>query len=398
MKQFNLTLIIVILFSLISKAQDSTTINAVKKQWFEKFSIRGYAQVRYNTLETNDNLTCEQCDKSIGGVDDFFIRRTRIIFYGQVSKQVYFYIQPDFVSSAGSTSHIAQIRDAYMDLGLDKDNVYRFRVGQSKVLFGFENMQSSQNRLPLDRHDGLNSAISNERDLGVFFYWTPKKVQERMKYISKNGLKGTGNYGMFGFGAYNGQTANQPERNDNKHLVARFSYPIQLGNQLIEPGIQGYAGEYTLDPSKVSSKTKVNSDFTYKDQRVAATFVLYPQPFGIQAEYNIGRGPEFNKLTDSIEVKNLHGGYVTLSYLQKIKNHIFIPFVRVHYFEGGKKHEKDARSYVVKELEIGIEWQPNKNFELVVMYTSSDRVYEDFINQNNHQKGSLLRLQAQVNF
>ena len=372
--------------------------NSVKKEWYEKISVRGYAQARYNTLGTNDDLTCEQCDKSIGGNDDFFLRRIRIIFYGQISKQVYFYIQPDFASSAGSTGHIAQIRDAYMDLGIDKNNVFRFRVGQSKIPFGFENMQSSQNRLPLDRHDGMNSAVSNERDLGVFFYWTPKKVQERMKYISKNGLKGTGNYGMFGFGAYNGQTANQPERNDNKHIVGRFSYPIQLGNQLIEPGIQGYAGEYTLDPSKISSKTKVNPDFIYIDQRAAATFVLYPQPFGIQAEYNIGRGPEFNKLTDSIEVKNLHGGYVTLSYLQKIKNQIFIPFVRAHYFEGGKKHEKDARSYVVKELEIGIEWQPVKNFELVVMYTTSDRIYEDFSLRNNHQKGSLLRLQAQVNF
>lgn len=126
--------------------------------------------------------------------------------------------------------------------------------------------------------------------------------------------------------------------------------------------------------------------------------MLYPQPFGIQAEYNIGKGPEFNTSTDSIEVKNLHGGYVTLSYYKKIKNHTFIPFVRLQYYEGGKKHETDARSYVVKELEAGIEWQPVKNFELVVMYTSSDRVYEDFIKQNNHQKGSLLRLQLQVNF
>lgn len=93
-------------------------------------------------------------------------------------------------------------------MDLDKDNVYRFRVGQSKVPFGFENMQSSQSRLPLDRHDGMNSAVSNERDLGVFFYWTPKKVQEHFKYISKNNLKHSGDYGMFGIGAYNGQTAN----------------------------------------------------------------------------------------------------------------------------------------------------------------------------------------------
>lgn len=41
---------------------------------------------------------------------------------------------------------------------------------------GFENLQSSQNRLPLDRNDGLNSAVSNERDLGVFFSGAQKNI------------------------------------------------------------------------------------------------------------------------------------------------------------------------------------------------------------------------------
>ena len=58
----------------------------------------------------------------------------------------------------------------------------------------------------------------------------------------------------------------------------------------------------------------------------------------------------------------------------------------------------DARSYDVNEFEVGIEWQFSKNFELVGMYTMSNRRYEDFILQNNDQKGNLLRLQAQINF
>jgi hypothetical protein len=36
---------------------------------------------------------------------------------------------------------------------------YRVRIGQSKVPYGFENLQSSQNRLSLDRNDALNSAV-----------------------------------------------------------------------------------------------------------------------------------------------------------------------------------------------------------------------------------------------
>src|SRR5690606_13294752 len=138
------------------------------------FTIRGYAQVRYNKIgETNPLLGCEQCDKSWGGAGGFFLRRVRVVFFGQISKQVYFYIQPDFASSVSSGSlHFGQIRDAYFDLGIDKKNEFRLRVGQSKIPFGFENMQSSQNRLLLDRNDALNSAISNERDLGIFLYIT----------------------------------------------------------------------------------------------------------------------------------------------------------------------------------------------------------------------------------
>ena len=143
---------------------------------------------------------------------------------------------------------------------------------------------------------------------------------------------------------------------------------------------------------------KVKSDKNYLDQRIAGTFIVYPQPFGIQAEYNFGVGPQFNKITDSIETLPLQGGYMTLSYMLRKKDHIIIPFTRFHYYDGGKKHELDARSYLVNEWEVGIEWQPTKQFELVAMYTFSSRRYEDFILQDNLQKGSLLRLQAQINF
>jgi len=373
---------------------------ATKKGWYESINIRGYMQVRYNRLlETNPQLRCEQCDRSWGDNGGFFIRRMRIIFFGQISKQVYFYIQPDLASSVSSSSlHWGQIRDAYFDVGVTKDNAFRFRIGQSKVPFGFENVQSSQNRLPLDRADALNSAVTNERDLGVFFYWAPKNTRKLFSELVKTGLKGSGDYGVFALGAYNGQTANNPELNDEPHVVARLTYPFQLGSQIIETGVQAYTGKFVLTKSNLTSGVSYAESLNYLDQRAAASFILYPKPFGIQAEYNIGKGPEFNKLTDSIEVQNLKGGYVLLNYQLKLDNQILFPFVRYQVYDGGKKHEKDARSYDVNELEIGVEWQPYKQFELVAMYTISERRYEDFANQDNLQKGRLLRLQAQVNF
>lgn len=389
------------LFAQLDSVQRKEVQVAPDKKWFDTISIRGYSQVRYNRLlETNEDLGCEQCDRSWGGDGGFFIRRMRIIIYGQIGKRAYLYVQPDFASSPSSDKlHFGQLRDAYFDIGVDEDNEFRFRIGQSKIPFGFENMQSSQNRLPLDRNDALNSAVSNERDLGVFFYWAPKKVRKLFSELVRSGLKGSGDYGVFAFGAYNGQIANNPELNDEPHVVTRLTYPFQIGNQIIETGVQAYTGRFVMPKANLSSGVKYDaSPVGYLDQRVAASLTVYPKPFGIQAEYNIGKGPEFNVLTDSIEVRDLRGGYAQMSYQVKLGNHILFPFCRYQVYEGGKKHEKDARSYNVEEIEYGLEWQPYKQFELVAMYTVSKRRYEDYGNQDNFQKGSLLRLQAQVNF
>lgn len=404
-KSMFLVILMLIIGNTSSNAQTTPEVPAAPKpekeeQWYDTFKIRGYLQVRYNRfLETNEKLKCDQCDKSWGENGGIFIRRTRIIFSGQISKQVYFYIQPDFASAASSTSlNFAQLRDAYMDIGFDKKNEFRIRLGQSKVPYGFENMQSSQNRLPLDRNDAINSALTNERDMGAFLYWAPAAKRKLLAHLVRAGLKGSGDYGVVAFGVFNGQTANKSDLNNELHVVGRFSYPFELGSQIIEAGVQGYSGKYVMAKDQLSSGTKTADEREYLDERFAGSFVLYPKPFGIQAEYNVGKGPEFNKATDSIETKNLQGGYVTLSYMTKLKNHILIPFVRYQYYNGGKKHELDARSYEVEESEIGVEWQPVPQFELVVMYTMSKRKFEDKVLRDNFQEGSLLRLQAQINF
>jgi hypothetical protein len=380
-----------------------------ESQWYDKISIRGYAQIRYNgLLSTNDKVSCEQCDKSWGTTatgdaaksnNGFFIRRARIVFSGQIHPNVYFYIQPDLASSPGpGVNNFLQIRDAYFDLSFDAKKEFRVRVGQSKVPFGFENMQSSQNRLTLDRNDALNSAVANERDLGAFFYWAPSKIRERFTMLIKDGYKGSGDYGVFAFGAYNGQTASKTEGNRNLHLVTRVSYPFLIGNQIIEPGLQAYTGKWAFG-SEISSGVSVKDKLYTIDQRVAASFVLYPKPFGVQAEYNIGKGPRYNKLTNSVDVSNLEGGYVTLNYKWDLpKNQLLYPFAKFQYYDGGKKFEKDARSYTVRDYELGLEWQPYKAFELTATWVIADRTFEDSVLKNNRQQGNLLRLQAQFNF
>ena len=370
------------------------------KKWYETFSIRGYVQFRYNRLfETNPLLRCEQCDRSWGENGGFYLRRVRIIFSGNITDRVFFYIQPDFGSAASSTGlNFGQLRDAYFDIALEKKKEFRVRLGQSKVPYGFENLQSSQNRIPLDRNDAMNSAVVNERDLGAYLMWAPSKKRELFARLVSEGLKGSGDYGVVAFGFYNGQTANRPEMNNSLHVVGRVSWPFVFeSGQILEAGIQAYTGRYVLtDTTKGVKLTGLSPE--YLDRRVGASFTLYPQPFGLQAEYNIGTGPQFNTVNNSIDQEDLSGGYILVSYMFKPGKHVLIPFSRYHYYNGGKKHELDARSYEVSEFELGAEWQISKALEFVAMYTISRRNFVDGKLRENDQQGRLLRLQAQINF
>ena len=386
--QFSVLLVLTSAFSQILSAQDHD-------KWYENIHFGGYMQVRYNGVyQTNDKLECEQCDEFWGAEGGgLSLRRLRFKFYGQISPRIYMYFQPDFAKSVGESINVARVKDAYFDVGLDDDNEFRIRIGQSKVPYGFEDMQSSSDRLPLDRNDAYNSGVKDERDMGVFFYWASKEKRKLMKELKP--YKHSGDFGVFALGIYNGQTANHPDLNHEFHVVTRFSLPIEVGSQVIEPGLQAYTGKFVL--LEHSPELEV-VEGGYLDQRLGASFVLYPKPFGVQAEYNVGRGPEYDGASESVKVKGLNGGYVTFSYFIEKWNQTFIPFTRLQYYDGGKKHELDARSYTVKECETGVEWHPMDHFELVVVHTIADRRFEDHLNPLNDQKGSLMRVQAQLKF
>jgi hypothetical protein len=364
------------------------------QKWYDRLNLRGYMQFRYNRLlETNPLLKCEQCDKSWGENGSFSIRRARLILSGDIHERVFAYIQPDFASQDTNT---AQLRDFYFDIALDADREFRFRLGQSKVPYGFENLQSSSNRLPLDRADSFNSAQPNERDMGVFFYWAPLEIRKRFRKLIEEGLKGSGDYGVVGLGISNGQTPNQLEANETRMAVARVTYPFQLDSgQYFETSIQGYINEFeAIKPPKVDY---AGSDPT-RDRRIGASVVWYPQPLGFQAEYNVGDSPTYDSGTDLIRNQRVHGGYVQTMFNTRISGQTFIPFARYQVYEGGKKHEQDARRHSVRDLDIGVEWSPLPSLELTLDYVISQRTTSDSAAENYAQSGSLLRLQAQFNY
>ncbi|NDB69623.1 MAG: hypothetical protein EB015_16795, partial [Methylocystaceae bacterium] len=462
------------------------------QHWYDRISIRGYTQMRYtNFLQNSESYNdgVYWADNSARPRSNFLIRRMRLIFSGDVSEHLYVYIQPDFASTppggfsnsatfidpvTTSTSgytinraqnagawafynpgvafvpygaqigtygsatggNFAQLRDAYADIYFDKDKEFRVRAGQSKIPYGFTNMQSSQNRLTLDRPDALNTATRDERDLGLYFYYTPKEMRHLFRDLVKNNLKGSGDYGMFAFGVYNGQGANRVELNSNTHLVSRFTYPYVFENgQVVEASIQGYTGRVMpitagIRPSfgmatnwagamPTSAIAGINSGYVpyvngpgysnmgdYKlfnypantggapstsqgwapacangcqgiqDSRVALTGVIYPQPFGVQAEWNWGVSPGLNGSQTAITKQNINGGYVLVNYKYEDKDFglgTFFPYVQYQYFNGYSKYETNAPQNRVNEWDIGLEYQPLPEIELTASYNKSDR-------------------------
>jgi hypothetical protein len=405
------------------KAAAAKAADAKKeKKWYEKLSIRGYTQVRINEVFEDDDSPAVASyvgDSSVGENHSFLLRRMRVILFGDINEHVYVYLQPDFAANVpGSPDLIlyTQLRDAYADLYVDKDKEFRFRVGQSKIPYGWENMQSSQNRIPLDRNDALNSAARNERDLGVFFYYTPKEIQDLFKEINDTGLKGSGNYGMFALGAYNGQGGSIREQNDNLHVISRLTLPFYLDEQIVEMAIQGYIGKYSVLSSPISplgvgpairplGTIETDGRDGIHDKRLAWTFVYYPQPFGFQSEWTIGRGPSLNDAQTAVVDRSLYGGYAMVMYRYQCtgENKEIIPFARWNYYKGGYKSERNAPYSEIKEWEMGVEWQINKACELVSMYTITDRTNTTAFSTANTRsyqqfQGGLLRFQLQFNY
>lgn len=350
----------------------------LSNKWYEKIGLRGYTQFRYTDVLSYDGAPVDvPADRSVNPNESFVIRRGRFIFSGDVTNRLYLYGQYDFNASTGAADYSLQARDLYADLALDKAKAWRLRFGQSKVPFGFVNMQSSQNRAALERPDALNSAVEGERDLGAALMWASPEARRRFRDLTGLGLKGSGDYGVVSAGVYSGQGLNRGDQNGDVHVYGRVSYPFKLaGGQYVELGLQGYRGHFV---SPTQAITSGGATFTPSgpadgvlDQRAAVSAVWYPQPIGVEAEWTFGRGPALSADNRTIEADDLHGGYVQVGYLrQSRRTGTWFPFSRWQYYDGGRKFGRNAPRERVNEIDFGLEFARWAEFEVTGMFTRS---------------------------
>lgn len=348
---------------------------ALAGKWYERIGIRGYAQMRYSGVASQSGAVLEvPADRSVNPNESFVLRRGRLVFSGDVADHLSLYAQTDFNGAPGSADYALQMRDLYGDVWLDKAKTYRVRVGQSKVPFGWVNMQSSSNRAPMERPDALNSAVEGERDLGVAVMWAPATAKQRFRELGNATLKGSGDYGVLTAGLYSGQGLNRSDQNGDPHAVVRAAYPFKTtGGQFYELAVQAYSGRFVVPTAAI---TAGGATFTPSqdvsgvlDQRVAVTAVLYPQPFGIEAEWTVGKGPQISDDYRTIGRGALNGGYVQLNYSRQNQMGRWAPFARWNYFDGARKFARNAPAFDVNEVDVGVEFARWAEVEVTGMFT-----------------------------
>jgi phosphate-selective porin len=384
-----------------------------KKAWYEKIMLRGYTQLRMNEIISGpksapsgvSRLRSVQ-DAGINENGNFLIRRARLIVQGDLSDRVSLYMQGDLASSVSNQSgterreNFFQMRDAYADVFLDKAKTLRLRFGQSKVPFGWENMQSSSNRIPLDRTDAINAPVPGERDLGVVAYYTPVKIQKIWDALTADGQKLFGNYGAFGVGVFNGQGTNRTERSGGLMTVAMMSIPLKLDGLggIFEGQVAEFGGAAMRNQFRPEVRSGGVSTLAYRDDHVAVHGMIYPKPFGIQAEWTWGKGPQWDPALGEIVSKRATGGYV-MGMVRAAHTPVgqIIPFVRWQHYRGGWKAAINAPRLETDETEMGVEWLPLKELEVTVSYANVKRNEADERRAGRAQ-GDIVRAQVQWNY
>nr|WP_276040091.1 porin [Sphingomonas sp. GM_Shp_1] len=381
--------------------------------WYERMKLRGYTQLRYNAvLDAQDAAGPDGSrlrsvhDSSINEDGGFLLRRVRMVLQGDITDRLQLYFQHDFgtaVNNQSSTErreNFGQLRDVYVDWFLDPERRLRLRFGQSKVPFGWENLQSSSNRLPLDRSDAINSGVPGERDIGINAYYTPAPVQAIWDRLTKNKQKLFGNYGAFGVALYNGQGTNRTERNTGRMKVAMATWPFALDGlgPLFRGQVLEVGGSAMFNRYRVELRSGGVSAEDYRDDRVGVHAILYPQPFGIQTEWMTGWGPQYDGALRSIRSDRLGGGYVQLmGDLGKTPIGRAIPYVRWQHYRGGWKANVDAPRLETDEWELGSEIQLVEALELTIAYARMERREADS-RRVGRATGDLIRTQIQFTY
>jgi hypothetical protein len=377
--------------------------------WYTRLRMYGYGMFRYSRLGQPNGKLTSFVDRSIGDNQGISMRRLRWVVTGQVSEHVGIFFQPDLASNLAGNTHVVTMRDAWGEWYFDKDKEYRVRLGLQRVPCSWDNWQASRQRMAFERADSTNSCAPSERDMGVSFMWSPKIAQTRFKRMLDY-MYGPGDYGVINITVDNGQGLNRAEANDDKRVGLRLAWPFELsGGRLMEAGLNMNRQQFVVSPGTPVAGTSLwsrlpagHASGNYLDERLNLYVYYPPQPWGFIAEYVTGRGPK--RGSDGVIRENhLYGWYVQGHYQWKYSDIDLANFyARYQEYYGGVKFLTGAPDGRMKDLELGVAWEPDPQWKITVAYTFTERLNSDTTTpgtvtlpgQQLEAYGNLIRLQA----
>ena len=340
-----------------------STISAQEKKSLigDYLSISGWMNIQYDYERqlSNDGLTLDE-------INTFNVRRARLDFKGNISKNLEFRVQADVAGTP-------KLVDGFVKIKLDK--CFNIQVGQFKIPFTFENPQSpltlegieyAQVISKLSGYSDMSGVktYSGGRDVGVMIYGNFFSFERDGKEIPILTYK---------LGVFNGNGMNNKDANTLKDIAASIE---------VCPGVKGlmlaasyYDGNYYLnDNEKNANRDRLTFGGKYENGRLT-----------VRSEYITGKTEMANK--DGIYTLNSDGFYVAGGYWFNIKSQKIRPVARYDFLRQDIKNpEKNSTYYMV-----GIDWWPYKNLRLLVNYTIKDKPGYDKL-------GNLFQAQLSVKF
>jgi len=192
----------------------------------ERVKFSGYVQSQFTS------------DQAASPETDFRVRRARLKIEAPVTDLAGLTLQIDATKKV-------ETKDAYLDLGRKQD-LWRFRMGQAKVPFMYEVLESSSRRLSPERTALARTLFDGERDIGAWLH---------VKNALGDGVPGA----TLDIGAMSGNGPNASDNNDTKDVVARLRFPISRKpvdkNTEADSLYLGYlTGEFTDDEGMTTDK------------------------------------------------------------------------------------------------------------------------------------------------
>jgi hypothetical protein len=276
------------------------------------------------------------------------VRRARFKVDAHVSPHASLVLQLD-------AAREIQLRDAYADLGMGR---LKLRLGQFKVPFSAQVLESSTTRLAPERVLINTRSVPGERERGALLELRLGKDASPILQL----------------GAFNGRGANQTENNTDKDYLAAFHFSAKP----VSARLAYLNGKYKNPaPPAGSGRTLAKS-------RLSADVQFDLAPIGVQAQYALGEG-DFPAAAGAVSATDVQGGFAQF-WFRKNGSPLTL-------FAGYQKYDPDidARKNTIHGPHVGIVYDGNK----MVRYTLAGERLDD---RRTSGKRNILTLRAQVKY